>query len=80
MVVEQRLLGDEKHGRHGDPRAEREQLDPPQQHERGDEADRDEHAGRRSPVEGMQQHALEVVGERRAEAARIAVVGDHGFP
>ena len=80
MVVEQRLLGDEKHGGHGDPRAEREQLDPAQQHERGDEADGNEHAGRRPPVEGMQQHAFEVVSERGAEVACVPVVGDHGIP
>ena len=79
-MVEQRLLGDEEHRRHDDPGAEREQLEPPQKHYCGDETDGHEHPCRRSPVERVQEHALDVVRNGRAEAARVPVVGDDGLP
>ncbi len=37
-------------------------------------------AGRRSPVERVQKHSLDVVGHRGAEAACVTVVRDDGLP
>ena len=59
---------------------EREQLEPPQEHDCAHETDGHEHSGRRSPVERMEKHALEVVRQRRAEAAGVAMVGDDRLP
>ena len=80
MVVEQRLLCNEEQSRGDDPGTEREQLEPPQQHDRGHQPDRHQHTRRRSPVEWVEQHALDVVRDRGAKAARVAVIGDNRLP